>query len=1021
MPDRDCSATMVSPAPTSPPQRTMRPLIKLALLCVLPMTWPTAILADDLFTDSVAPILSRRCLSCHNETKTSGDLSIVDPRRLIDDGYIDPSDAASSHLVELIRPTAGSAQMPKDSDPLKPAEIEAITNWIDAGASIPDAFQLESSAVADRDWWSLQPIASLDAPIDHQSIDQFIDAKLSAQGLTPLPQADPVTLVRRITYDLTGLPPKPEQIDSLLSANQSDPQLAWKQLVDRLLDSPEFGEKWGQHWLDIARYAETHGYDKDQPRNNAWPYRDYVIHSFNADKPFADFAREQIAGDVLAADTSQGIIATGFLAAGPWDLIAHQEVGEGKLDGRIAKHLDRDEMATAVFNVFQSTTIQCAQCHHHKFDPIESQDYYRVHAVFAGIDRADRVHAGLSPEQQNEQQSLQRERDEIVRARNQSEQELQKQLDEKTKGDAPRIDELTQKANQFPPPPEHGFHSTIVSDPNTEKWVEIDLGSAVTLDQIELIACYDDFNQIGSGFGFPVRFKVQASGAEALTDQNAWTLLDASDQDFPNPGSLPVKIDAAEQPIRIIRVTATKLAERKDDFILALAEIRAIGSDTHSNLARNAQVNVSDHIPPNARWAPKYLVDEKYHRIALVDSEQTELRQLTIRRNEVIQSLTTSTHRDQIRQWNNRIAAIDERLKTFPPGKLVFAAATDFPNAGQFKPTKGTVRPIHFLHRGDLKSPGERMLPGAPKLWETASTQFFDQEPHNEADARAALAHYVTQHDNPLLWRSMANRIWQWTFGSPLVSTPNDFGRMGSRPTHPELLDALAAQLRDDPKQSIKSIVRMLVCTQAYRRASFTADNDSTITANAKLDANNKLLWRFNRRRLTAEEFRDTVLSMGDVLQIDKRGGPSFKDFVVEHPQHSPHYEYGLHDPNDPASHRRTIYRFVVRSQPQPMLTTLDCADPSISIARRDESTTALQALAQWNNRLIEVMSKHFAQRITQEANRGVDPVNIACRLAWGRNPSRAEHQLLIDLIQTQGAETACRVILNTSAMIYID
>ncbi len=161
----------------------------------------------------------------------------------------------------------------------------------------------------------------------------------------------------------------------------------WAALVDQLLASPAFGEKFGQHWLDLARYGETHGYDKDKPRNNAWPYRDYVIRSFNEDKPYGRFVREQVAGDVLFPGTPDGIVALGFLAAGPWDLIGHIEVGEGKLDGRIAKHLDRDEMVSTVFNVFQSTTVQCAQCHHHKFDPVRMEDYYRLHAVFAAVDR----------------------------------------------------------------------------------------------------------------------------------------------------------------------------------------------------------------------------------------------------------------------------------------------------------------------------------------------------------------------------------------------------------------------------------------------------------------------------------------------------------------------------------------------------------------------------------------------------------------------------------------------------------
>ncbi|WP_182867166.1 DUF1549 domain-containing protein [Rhodopirellula sp. JC639] len=998
----------------------MRPNLIL-LTCLYALVTGLVSRADDPFTDSVAPVLARRCLSCHNDQKSGGGLSLVDPRRLIELGYVEVSDAPSSHLVELISPHDGRAEMPKDSDPLRPDQIAAIVAWIDSGANIPAGFRIEPATVADRDWWSLRPIKPAPQGELHSIVDSMIDAKLADYSLNPLPTADPLTLIRRISYDLNGLPPTPQQIDAFVRQHQIDPENAWRELVDRLLAAPEFGEKWGQHWLDIARYAETHGYDKDQPRNNAWPYRDYVIQSLNADKPFGQFAREQIAGDVLADDKSEGIVATGFLAAGPWDLIAHVEVGEEKLDGRIAKHLDRDEMATAVFNVFQSTTIQCAQCHNHKFDPIESTDYYRVHAVFAGIDRADRVYAGLSADQQRQKQGLQQERDTITRRRDQAKQAFEQTIAQRAAAIDPELKALDEKANRFPPPPQHGFHSQIASRSDELKWVEVDLGTPQQIDQIELIACYDDYNHIGAGFGFPVRFKVDVTTEAELTDQNATTVFDATADDFANPASSPLEIEFDRQPIRIIRVTATKLAERRNDFILAVGEMRAIHADDEVNVAIGSDVNASDHIPPNARWSPRFLVDGTYYRSGLDESETKRWKELRERRDEIVVATSTPEHERQMKQWAERLADIDQQLKEIPAGQRVYAAAMDFPKRGKFLPTGGVARPIHFLNRGDLRAPGERVLPGAPELWPGAPSQFASQQGYDEAEARAALARYVTGQDNPLIWRSIANRIWQWTFGKPLVGTPNDFGRMGMRPTHPELLDLLAARLRDDPDQSIKSIVRELVLTDAYRRASFATDRSDVTQQNLAIDASNDWLWRFNRRRLTAEEFRDTVLAVSGVLRTDLRGGPSFKDFVIERPQHSPHYEYELHDPNDPASHRRTIYRFVVRSQPQPMLTTLDCADPSISTARRDESTTALQALAQWNNRLVEAMSQRFADRVSQETTTDDQAIRLACRLAWGRDANEAEREPLTQLLAEHGRETLCRVVFNASAMMYLD
>ena len=252
--------------------------------------------------------------------------------------------------------------------------------------------------------------------------------------------------------------------------------------------------------------------------------------------------------------------------------------------------------------------------------------------MFAGIDRADRVYAGLSPNQQRAKKTLQTQRTELLNRRDQSQRDLKKKVDEKAAKIDPRIKELTQKASQFPPPSQHGFHSTIATRADMTKWVQVDLGTARTLDRIELIACYDDFNNIGSGFGFPVRFKVEASAGEDFAADNVRTLIDATDRDFINPESSPLKIKCDDLPVRMIRVTATKLAERRNDFILALGELRAITTEAETeqeaNIARDATVSASDHIPPNARWAPQFLVDDAYHRVSLDDSERAELNRL---------------------------------------------------------------------------------------------------------------------------------------------------------------------------------------------------------------------------------------------------------------------------------------------------------------------------------------------------------------------------------------------------------
>jgi len=1023
-------------------QRFRLQMVWMVLLYAVPFCFVQCFVHSDAaepidFQKDVAPILERACLRCHSEIESKGDFSLQTAAALRESEYVVPSNVAESHFINAITPDEnGKAQMPKDGQPLSPREIATIKQWIEEGAKWPSDVRLTEPAVSDLDWWSLKPIVAHAVPNSEGArarrihpVDAFIDAQLSKRGLKAVERADAVTLVRRVTYDLTGLPPTIAELDAFADAAEADFDSAWSALVDRLLASPAFGEKWGQHWLDLARYAETHGYDKDKMRNQAWPFRDYVIRSFNEDKPFDRFVQEQVAGDVLFSDSPDGVLGLGFLAAGPWDLIGHLEVGEGKVDGRIAKHLDRDEMVSAVFNVFMSTTVQCAQCHHHKFDPIKMEDYYRLHAVFAAVDRADRVYDGLSPDQQHKKRALLAKRDQLKSERISINARRKKELAPLVGPIDQRLKELAQK--KIPQPVEYGFHSSIVPKSETVKWLQVDLGKDHQLDEVRLIPAYDEYANIGAGFGFPIRYKVEGSNDPEFNDREQIdVLLDATAVDQPNPGLSIITAHGSERPVRYLRVTATKLTVRSNDFIFALGELEAIEHESGDNVALKSEVTSSDSIEAKPRWGRTNLVDGIKYSLFANETDVEEYVKLKVQRRDIEQRLNKPEEQQNLSEIATKLAAIEKQLSAFPKGKTVYATTTQFQASGQFKPTSGTPRPIHLLHRGDMRSPGDRMLPGVPTLWEsmsraraaTESNSITDSNPdaepftYDEGTSRAELARYLTRRDNPLVWRSMANRIWQWTFGQPLVGTPNDFGRMGMLPSHPELLDHLAARLRDDPQHSIKNMVRLLVTSRAYQRASIDH------SANAKLDAGNQFLWRYNRRRLTAEELRDTVLSVSGVMKLEPRGGPSFKDFVVEKPQHSPHYEYHLHDPFDTSSHRRTVYRFVVRSQPQPMLTTLDCADPSISVPMRDESTTALQALTQWNHQLVVAMSSRFAERLHNAHPDDLEQrIIFGCRLTWGRSPTTAELEILNQLTREQGDNVLARVLLNTSAMTYLE
>ncbi len=975
-----------------------------AMLLVAILLVPATTLAVDDFRDTVAPILQRRCLSCHNSEQHLGGLSLHSAEAAFEDGYIRPGDSVASHLIDVVTPENSKAAMPKDADPLSAEEITAIRKWIDGGAKWPPGLTLQEPRVDDFDWWSYQPLIRPPVPqIDHRwttsTIDKFIFDQLNQQGLTPSEPADRRSLIRRVTYDLIGLPPTPQQVDQFV--NDTDPQ-AYEKLVDRLLQSKRYGERWARHWLDVVKYADTHGYDKDKLRRNAWPYRDYVIRSFNEDKPYTQFVREQIAGDVLFPGQADGILGLGFIAAGPWDYIGHVEVSETKTDGKVARNLDRDDMVSNTLNTFCSVTVQCARCHNHKFDPITQEHYYGLQSLFAAVDRADRAY-DIDP-------AIERQRIGLgVRLT-----ELRKQEKAYAKEIAdlggPRLAELkkqiaeSQAKLKVVKKPQFGYHTAIAKQQDVEKWVEVDLGKEVEISQLVLRPCHDDFGKIGAGFGFPVRFRVEVS----LRDQ--WqTVFDQTTADFPNPSLSPVNVAGINRTIRKVRVTATRLADRQGVFIMAIAELQALLADG-SNIALGAKVTSKDSIEAPVRWARQNLTDGHFPEGGDPQWEQ-QLAAAIKERDQIMASIMTpkrSRQSDKIRQG---IKQARDQLSKLPKGKMVYAAATNFKPESNFKPTTGKPRALHVLHRGNVQQPGEPAKPGVLPLDRSDNFQ-LDAE-LDDGQRRAALARWLTRKDHPLVWRSIVNRVWQYHFGRGIVQTPSDFGRMGAQPTHPELLDWLAVEFRDSG-QSMKSLHRWIVTSNTYQQSSQDNETHSTI------DAGNQYLWRSNRRRLAAEEIRDSILEVSGTLNR-KMGGPGFFLFELEKTQHSPHYEYHKFDPANVASHRRSIYRFIVRSQPDPWMTTLDCADSSQSTPRRNETLTSLQALSLLNNTFNLEMSKRFASRVKQETDGLESQIHRAVELVLQRAPSQTEQEELAEYARSHGLANACRVLFNLSEFVFLD
>lgn len=1003
----------------------------LVLATVCSMTVAAA--GEDFFENRVAPILQQRCLSCHNDAEHKGDFSLQTSASALQDGYVEAGNAAASHLVELITPVGGKAKMPKNADPLSPSEIAAIRKWIDAGAKWPADLKLTESPVADLNWWSLRPLKRPAVPdiwnarkkenasVSHKhsgqlqlrtEVDAFIQDTLTKKGLQASPEADRRTLVRRLYFDLVGLPPTPEQIEAFVSDEQPK---AYERLVDHLLASDGYGERWARHWLDVVHYADTHGYDKDKLRPNAWPYRDYVIRSLNDDKPYERFVREQIAGDALWPDTVDGITATGFIAAGPWDFIGHAEVPESKIDGKVARNMDRDDMVTSTMNTFCSVTVQCARCHNHKFDPITQEHYYSLQSVFAALDRADRSY-DADPQTASRRRELVARKGALTKEKLELDAIVQKRAGDKLAPIDEKLAELQKQkeAAKGGAKPEFGYHSHIEKKQDVVKWVQVDLGQPTPIESILYVGCHDSFNGIGHGFGFPLRYRIETSDDESFKT-NVTMIADYTESDVKNPGTNPQSLKTPSGlKARHVRITATKLAQRSNDYIFALAELSVL-MPGGGNAALGKRVTSLDSIQAPVRWQRKNLVDGYYFGVSANPDVQNQIARLSEDRSRILKEALTDEVKAKIASNDAALAETSAAIKALPVQSRVYSGMVHH-GKGNFIGTGaigGKPRAIHVLHRGNIQQPQEAVGPGTIPVIANVDWRLQLPESHAESDRRVALAEWIVHRDNPLTWRSIVNRVWQYHFGRGIVDSPNDLGRMGQLPTHPELLDWLAVEFRDGG-QSLKKLHRLIVTSSVYRQSSQHRE------ANGQIDSGNAYLWRMNRRRLTAEEVRDAVLAVSGKLDR-KMFGPGFQLFVLEHPQHSPHYEYHKHDPDDPASHRRSVYRFIVRSQPDPFMTTLDCADSSQSVPRRDETVTALQALSLLNNKFMLRMAEHFSNRLNTESDSQTDQITRAFQLATGREPTEEQLEVLMEYANDFGTENLCRLLFNLNEFVFVD
>lgn len=863
------------------------------------------------------------------------------------------------------------------------------------------------AATPDSDWWSLKPLppaSQFKNPANHESpptIDGFIRAALASTNLTASPEADRRTLIRRLYFDLTGLPPSPEETDAFI--NSTDPT-SYQQMVDRLLASPRYGERWARHWLDVIHFADTHGFEHDVFRPYAWRFRDYVIESLNRDIPWPQFIREQLAADVVCADQPQTTAALGFLGAGPFDASA---AGTAPMS---FEYLDRDDLVTQTMAAFVSTTANCARCHAHKFDPISQEDYFALQAVFAGIGKGN---VSFEPDKKTADArtrwnallaaSTAADKDVLLAPENQAligewestfvSADIWKPLNADVFYGSKGADLVRQPDGSFLSKGELAESDTFTLTLTTEL-------SAITALRLELLTD-DSLPMKGPGRAgngnmhlseVVLRvFKPAAAQPQTIAFKKATADFDQVDYDVAKAIDGDLKTSWAIFPKvgeghRAVFETAAKTEiPPGSKLVVTLKQLQG-GTHLIGKFRLSATDAATDKLIVFSPATEAALAAPKDQR---TDDQRAAIAAAVLKR-----------------RATNELAAL-------PATSKVYAAARQTEGG---KDTKLIAEPrvIHVLKRGDLDKPMEEAFPGALTAVTSLNARFDQPNPKDEAARRVALANWLASPENPLTWRSIANRVWHYHFGRGICDTPSDFGRMGGVPSHPELLDWLAASLRDSGG-SLKQLHRLICNSAAYKQSSANRDDA------AKLDPDNRLLWRMNRTRLDADEFRDAVLSVSGRLDLTM-GGPGIGNFKTSPgPQATPVVDYSAFDWDSPGAGRRSVYRVVWRGIADPFMEVIDFPDMGMLTPVRGFSASSLQSLALLNNEFVLRHCEHFAARIQPPNTSNDVAVRAAFRLALLRQPTEEELVNFTSLAGSHGVAAVCRVLFNSNEFLFLE
>lgn len=961
------------------------------------------------FERDIRPLLERRCFECHDASKQLSGLRLDVRSSAMRGGEsgvptVVPGDAAGSELLRRVTSTEDYEMMPPEGERLSDAEVGLLRTWIETGANWPDEWAGEDPDKINH--WAFQPPVRPELPSlqnvawARNAIDHFVLARLEAEGLTPTAEADRTTLIRRLSLDLLGLPPSIAEVDAFLADTADD---AYERLVERLLASPHYGERWGRHWLDAARYADSDGFEKDKSRQ-VWFYRDWVIDALNRDLPYDRFIIQQLAGDLLPDAGQDEIVATGFLR----NSMTNEEGGIDPEQFRMEAMFDRMD---AIGKSILGLTIQCAQCHNHKFDPLTQEAYYQLFALLNNDFEAN-VAVYTADEQM--------QRAELFRAIGEIEAELQHQhADWPQRMAAWEASVRDDQPDWIVLQPEAEDNSTggqkYLPQPDGSLLAQ---GYAPTKNRVQLVA-QTDLPRIGAfrlellthpnlplhgpgrsifGTGALSEFEVEVAPADAPDQMKKVKFIRASADVNPPERPLDAVFDDRTDKRRVTGPASMAIDGNRDT-----AWSHDLGPGRRNRAVKAVFVPEQPLEFESGMRLNIYL--SQYHggwnsndnqshnlgrmRLSVTDADDVVADPLPAAVREVLsiapeqrtprQSAALFSYwRTTVPEWSEANERIEALWPQHPAGssQLVLEA-------------RDQPRTTHVLKRGDFLHPDRAVEAGVP--------DFLHPLPDDAPPTRLTFARWLVDRQSPTTARSIVNRVWQAYFGVGLVSTSEDLGTQSPAPSHPELLDWLAVELMDRG-WSLKELHRQIVHSATYRQMS------QAEPSRYAHDPENRLLGRGARFRVEAEVVRDIALAASGLLN-PQVGGPSMypplPEFMLEPP-----VSYGTKIwplSTGAEAYRRAMYIFRYRSVPYPMLQTFDAPTGDFSCVRRARSNTPLQALVTLNEPVfVEAARALAAQTLREASSDDAGRLDYAFRRCVARPPTTEERTELLDFYARQ-------------------